>query len=438
MCDNAKDKKSNEKNIVFFFGAGCEGKDQFNLPSGPDFKKETILAKDAKALYDFLNNNSDYSPNTSSILNKNASNILYQTLAEKEVGFEIDYECFDDSNRAKSVIEEYLKLKENGESTKELVNDFKKIYVSEFCEKIEAGGKLNKNCEEFLKKACFFSYVDSLFNFIRKPERYKNETKRVMKFYYAAFLCIYNNIMAQNGKDIIKDACEKKSVQENRELLRKNIQEGQENVIKKHGVETYYHRIKKELNDFKKSGEKEQEGKNAKEDIIKVITTNYTNFAEKILELPEDNISYLHGRLEWFENLETKAVKNVDEHDEDAVIFPFIFAQSAVKPIVSPLQIKEYYKANKFMEQATEIVVLGYNFNSDDEHIVNMFREFICKEKKITFLYYVESDADDEKERNAYKTNLDKLFGENNGISLVNTKDIDLELIRIFKDCNKN
>ena len=90
------------------------------------------------------------------------------------------------------------------------------------------------------------------------------------------------------------------------------------------------------------------------------------------------------------------------------------------------------------MEQATEIIVLGYNFNSDDEHIVNMFREFICKEKKITFLYYVESDADDEKERNAYKTNLDKLFGENNGISLVNTKDIDSELIRIFKDCNKN
>lgn len=172
------------------------------------------------------------------------------------------------------------------------------------------------------------------------------------------------------------------------------------------------------------------------EQHIKVVTTNYTMFSQQMLNLNDDSIAYIHGRMDWFEDLKTKLVKPINQHSKDAVIFPFIFAQSAVKPIVSPLQIKEYYKANKFMEQATEIVVLGYNFNSDDEHIVNMFREFICKEKKITFLYYVESDADDEKERNAYKTNLDKLFGENNGISLVNTKDIDSELIRIFEDCN--
>ena len=44
------------KKIAFIFGAGCEGNGQIGLPSGVEFQRTTILAKNAVSLARFFNN----------------------------------------------------------------------------------------------------------------------------------------------------------------------------------------------------------------------------------------------------------------------------------------------------------------------------------------------------------------------------------------------
>ena len=53
-------EEEKKKKVLFLFGAGCEGKGQFGLPSGAEFAKGTILAKGAKELYDKINKSGVY------------------------------------------------------------------------------------------------------------------------------------------------------------------------------------------------------------------------------------------------------------------------------------------------------------------------------------------------------------------------------------------
>lgn len=246
MCDNAKDKKSNEKNIVFFFGAGCEGKDQFDLPSGADFKRETILAKDAKALYDFLNDNSDYSPPNGCLLHYNSTNILYQTLLEEPTLF--NFNKFSKRNKNYKIhIQKYVELKNKGEKVGEYGRIFKKIYTEEFYNKIISGNYQGYNCTKFLEKACFYTYVDSLFNYIRKPDLYKTESQKVMSFYYSAYMCMLKKMMLNcncHNKKEIKDILHKSDSVSNRETLMLELNNMQTFLVRKYAEdnnkELYY------------------------------------------------------------------------------------------------------------------------------------------------------------------------------------------------------
>ncbi|MEG0276763.1 MAG: hypothetical protein RR630_07030, partial [Coprobacillus sp.] len=49
--------------------------------------------------------------------------------------------------------------------------------------------------------------------------------------------------------------------------------------------------------------------------------------------------------------------------------FPFLLAQSMIKPIIHPYQIKEYHKAIESLENANFLVILGYGLNEDDNHV---------------------------------------------------------------------
>lgn len=420
MSDNAKDTKSDEKNIVFFFGAGCEGPGQFELPSGTEFKKMTIQAKGAKKMYEFLNCNKDFLPEEGCLLHYNASSILYQTLIE-DSEFKLNYDEFSEENKGKQdSVEIYLNYKRNKEKNakdeqdckggineyddiRKCQKDFRAIYRNEFYDVINSDEEIDpkSNCGEFLKRACFYAYVDSLFNYLRKPELYPKEIQKVIKFYYAAFFSIIKKMLEECGNKKIEDFLENRNVLANREMLKVSLQELQEQLVEKHQSKSYYQKIYDLKNDKVK---------------ISVITTNYTSLAKTIIGLSDKDIAYLHGRLDWFEDLETKSIRQIDEHNENAVIIPFIFAQSAVKPIVSPIQINEYAKAIKRLETANEVIVLGYNFNSDDEHVVNIFREY--KDKNITYFYH----EDEQNTKESYEKNIQRLFGKDNRIKMINDK----------------
>ena len=129
-----------------------------------------------------------------------------------------------------------------------------------------------------------------------------------------------------------------------------------------------------------------------------VVTTNYTGFAESIIGLPVEKVAYIHGRLNLFEDVKTKKVANISSFSDDEVIFPHIFIQSGIKPVVSSNQITELYKATEAILHSDNLIIIGYGVNSDDEHISNLLRERLQNGKISCFLYGT-GPMDDQKER---------------------------------------
>lgn len=254
--------------------------------------------------------------------------------------------------------------------------------------------------EKFLECVCPYSYIDSLFNYLRTPNKYKTETAKVMKLYYSAFNSVFTKLGIQlDSNDIM----------ENRRKLQDGLKDTKlfEKLENWSAEKLYYRIIKKYKTELGKIFD------------VDVITTNYTPFAEQIIELEEKDIAYVHGKLMWFEDVETKEVKNIIEFKEERIIFPFIFVQSGIKPVVSPIQIKEYAKAINFLENADYIIVLGYGINSDDEHIVNMLRECKLGDKKTIYLNY-------DKDKNVeIKENLEKLLGKESNLEIRDTNELE-------------
>lgn len=119
---------------------------------------------------------------------------------------------------------------------------------------------------------------------------------------------------------------------------------------------------------------------------IKVVTTNYTNLCETISGIKEDDIAYVHGKFGWFES--PKELTTYDAFNEplpSTLVFPYIFIQSGIKPIVDHRQLAEYSKMLKFVDEADAIFVLGYRINLDDNHINSILKTAALKGKKLIY-----------------------------------------------------
>ena len=66
-----------------------------------------------------------------------------------------------------------------------------------------------------------------------------------------------------------------------------------------------------------------------------------------------------------------------------------------IKPIINPIQIKEYYKAINKLEESDCLVVVGYSMCDNDYHILAIIKEFIQKKDKY-LIYCSYCDKDDE------------------------------------------
>ena len=372
------------KKICFLIGAGAEGKGQLYLPNGKDFKKDIILAEKTKNIYNKINKSNSYIINNEKIIHHKAHNILYQTLKECKDEFEFN----DEDNE---IINSYLEYKNGNkdEIDKDISTRFLNIYKTQFYDLIDNREKSNdKNLNIFLENASFYSYIDSYFNYLRYPEKYKNECSKVMKLYYAALNSILNNIGDFN-KLLDEECCD---VLGFRKKLFNYIVENQKNIIDKYNEndKLYYNQIKKFKND---------------EWEVNVVTTNYTNFAKEIIELDDKYIVNIHGKLELFENLKTKEIKKITEFKEEDIIFPYIMIQSGVKPIISSFQIDNMKKASDNIKKSDILIVLGFNVNSDDEHITTFLRDRLNEKKVIKFVIY---DPDYDK----YILNIKKIFND--------------------------
>lgn len=131
--------------------------------------------------------------------------------------------------------------------------------------------------------------------------------------------------------------------------------------------------------------------------IKTVVTTNYTSICDRILG---KKCIHIHGSMLEFENLKTKEIKKINKFNDNDIIFPYILIQSGIKAIIHPQQIKFLYDAYKSLSSSKYVIVLGYTFSCDDEHIINMFREILKKNNvRLVYLKYVEKDDNKESKK---------------------------------------
>lgn len=150
-----------------------------------------------------------------------------------------------------------------------------------------------------------------------------------------------------------------------------------------------------------------------------ILTTNYTPFCKYITKCDDDNIAYLNGRFGLFESAYELQVYDAEKEElPNDILFPYIFVQSGVKPIVDIKQIQEYAKMIKFLKSSDELIIVGYRFNSDDNHINSILRSFLLDGRKITYFNYNSKSKKDD--------NLKKLRIKN--------KEVKFEQIEINKD----
>lgn len=131
--------------------------------------------------------------------------------------------------------------------------------------------------------------------------------------------------------------------------------------------------------------------------IPRFITTNYTPIAERIFydaNIKRSRIAKVHGCLEQFESPYYMQVIDINDkkfnkkYNSD-MNFPYLFIQSALKPIVENRQIKEFGKMVNFLEKANVLIVIGYKFNLDDNHINSMIQNYLMKRgRRLVYFYY--------------------------------------------------
>lgn len=134
-----------------------------------------------------------------------------------------------------------------------------------------------------------------------------------------------------------------------------------------------------------------------------VISSNYTTLCQSIIGLNDKDIAYIHGRIGWFESARDLKVYDVANEDIPSgdVVFPYLFIQSGVKPIVDTRQITEYTKMIQFLNEAeSTLIIVGYCLNADDNHLNSIIRSYLLDGNHVIYFSYKEKYNDEsEKEK---------------------------------------
>ena len=121
-----------------------------------------------------------------------------------------------------------------------------------------------------------------------------------------------------------------------------------------------------------------------------VMTTNYTPLILQVFPKNgeggnaqlEGKVIRLSGSLAQFERRDTLMVDSLDQSltgwkADRSLYFPFLMSQSPVKPMINTVQLRQYARALDALDKTDELVVLGYSFTKNDEHVVTIVREWL-------------------------------------------------------------
>lgn len=414
--------------ISFLFGAGAEGKQNFDLPSGLDFMASSYLDDSIKnnllpALKEIFSReyfDGKYKYTTHSY---NESTTV-QSILKKWIYFRCQsLDCLKsyEEDLIKILNEDkYIKLIESIDANR----DGKKEYKSG---NSKNGNKYNNEIANMLKNhsdgkpisiergtildlfmegdtlikdlSTGISHIlDGHFHSIINPQRHgKYIFSKVFNYYWSIFFTVYKPILSYT-MGLPADNHDEKYYEERINNLENEIKKlyssKEYNRQGREHDKTYYHWI----------------GEKFRGSVSGIMTTNYFKFAEDIIgeHYKKSNkkfpVAYLNGELKLFEIPETLEVIDIIAKPlpTDKLYFPFIFGQSYVKPIVSKYQIEAFAKMKHILDRADIVVILGYNINEDDNHINAFLRDFVTEDngqnnKKIVVV--TEDDLDTIRQR---------------------------------------
>lgn len=159
----------------------------------------------------------------------------------------------------------------------------------------------------------------------------------------------------------------------------------------------------------------------------KAITLNYTSFIEKVLG--QENVIYFHGGLneyvrmdrrelndiDDFNNIDIKSFFNTEVRDNTKIsdipsedqkhIIPALVPPLKIKPILSSRYIEIWHQASEWIKAASKIIVIGYSFNSADDH----FNDILRQNQNGKTIYIVAPDIHND----SYLHSFSQIFGVN-------------------------
>ena len=394
------------KKLAFFFGAGAEGKGNFNIRTGYDYLKSSLYASDAlkgfdKALSTFLDGKSffgdrfTYRKNTLDVSSFVLKNFIIQKALHDNLFFSEYQELIvtimsdEDLRHVCDVIgiNEPPKHKSStGDEVKRIKEEFKEILTGkkEKYSDIE-NDILREIFEQSDKDSINFDLnigiagsLDSYFHTIIDPYKYSVvRFSKIFNYYWACYFAILQDVLVflsehgcdeyerylTDGKKLNYLVVLQNIEQLTRELYKLDVRTlAPEN--------TYYQIIHQTLEKYKSEIQ-----------CVGAITTNYYRFCEIV----SPNPIYLNGQLKCFEYPELLEVVDLAENSgkNDKLLFPFIFGQSLVKPIVNAIQTEEFHRLNELLNDTDILVVMGFNINEDDNHINAFLHNYVKKGKKL-------------------------------------------------------
>ena len=132
-----------------------------------------------------------------------------------------------------------------------------------------------------------------------------------------------------------------------------------------------------------------------------IATTNYNRIIEEVLG-PEHPVTYLNGSVAvWYDPYLNKIGSAEDlDNSEHHIIIPLIFTQSGTKPMTSISMSVKYVEMYNQWKQSDAVVVVGFGFGTDDEHINGILRTLVDDDKKdliVVRLNHGKSEVDESK-----------------------------------------
>lgn len=380
------------KKIAFLFGAGAEGAKNFDIRMGYEYLAASLYPEARKEYIEDLKNcfGNEYFDNKFSLCSDTVDAgrfMLNNFIMQKSLHDEKYFNKYRNDIRKILYDEQLKQISDNSEKhisgCKDYIKDVKGELEEILRKEKEQLSQIHNDVlrdlfEEKDEKLVFDVNVglggvlDSYFHTIIDPDKFgKKRFSKIFNFYWACYFTILEDVLKFLSKKEITEfdkylengKINYSEVLNNIDDLTKQLYKIDINKVLPPG--SYYALINNKLNDFEENTLT----------CCGIITTNYFRFCEAV----SDKVAYLNGQLRYFEYPEVLEVGDlsVEENNSNHLMFPFIFSQSLVKPIVNSKQIEAFDELNNILKEADILVILGFNINEDDNHINAFLHDFV-------------------------------------------------------------